>query len=394
VEDLIMNDLGMDRSRRRFVLGVGGSALLTLWPGVHAMAAGAAAGNNADARLLVVMLRGAMDGLHLLSPYADPAYQRARGALAVHDGLKLDGTFALHPRMQFAQQLYGSRQLLPLLATAPPYRQRSHFEAQDCLENGTARPDGARDGWLGRCVSAMPQAEGVAVAPVMPLSLRGAVRAETWSPPLSQSIQATLLDQLKPLYAADARLAPVYADAINAPDAGTQVARGQFRLPEAMAAAARLMTAEGGPRIGFVEDTGWDTHRGQDAALQRKFGELDAGLKAACDGFAAAWAQTAVIVVTEFGRTVAVNGTAGTDHGTGGLALLAGGGIRGGRMLGDWPGLAPTQLNEGRDLLATTDLRALFKGVLGQHLALPESVLETRVFPDSRQVRALDGLFA
>ncbi|WP_242112232.1 DUF1501 domain-containing protein [Luteimonas aquatica] len=383
----------MPLSRRRFVIGVGGSALLTLWPGLGAPAAQPTA--TADARLLVVMLRGAMDGLHLLPPYADPAYRRARAALAVQDGLKLDGSFALHPRMAFAHELYGRKQLLPVLAIAPPYRRRSHFEAQDCLENGTARPDGARDGWLGRCVEAMPRTEGVAVAPVMPLSLRGSRRAETWSPPLLQELQTTLLQQLQPLYAADEQLAAVYADAVNAPEIGAlQGKRGGFGLPQAMAAAAELMTGAGSPRVGFVEDSGWDTHRGQAAALQRKFGELDAGLRAARAGFGDAWARTVVVVVTEFGRTFAVNGTGGTDHGTGGLALLAGGGIRGGRMLGDWPGLAPAQLNDGRDLRATTDLRALFKGVLGVHLGVSEAMLETKIFPDSRGVRALDGLMA
>ncbi len=380
----------MDPHRRRFALGLGGSALLTLWPGIPAIGAGP----SGDSRLLVVMLRGAMDGLHLLAPSDDPAYRRARGELAMEDGIRLDEGFALHPKMRFAAGLYRRRELLPLLATAPPYRQRSHFEAQDCLENGTARPDGARDGWLGRCVAAMPRTEGVAVAPVMPLSLRGTPRAETWSPPLALQLQSALVEQLRPLYAADAALSTAYEEAVNAPDAGVARTGGAFRLPDAMAAAAKLMTGEAGLRVGFVEDTGWDTHRGQALALERKFAELDAGLEAAHRGFGADWARTAVVVVTEFGRTVAVNGTAGTDHGTGGLALLAGGGVRGGRMLGDWPGLQPSQLNDGRDLLATTDLRALFKGVLGQHLAVPESALETRVFPGSRNVRALDGLFA
>lgn len=388
----------MDLTRRRVLLGMGGSTLLTMWPGVGALAAAAS-----DTRLLVVMLRGAMDGLHLLPPYADPAYINARGALAVEDGLKLDGSFALHPQMVFAHDLYQRRQLLPLLATAPPYRQRSHFEAQDCLENGTAGPDGARDGWLGRGVASLPRIEGVAIAPVMPLSLRGAARARTWSPPLAQAIEPTLLDQLKPLYAADPRLAAIYADAVHAPDDDadrqrgrntSDGARGPFRLPQAVAAAAKLMMTTPDMRVGFVEDTGWDTHRGQADALQRKFAELDAALKAASDGFGAAWSRTVVVVVTEFGRTVAVNGTGGTDHGTGGLALLAGGGVRGGRLIGDWPGLAPAQLNDGRDLRATTDLRALFKGVLGAHLQVPQSALETRIFPDSAKIRALDGLFA
>ena len=147
-----------------------------------------------------------------------------------------------------------------------------------------------------------------------------------------------------------------------------------------------------GARVGFVEDTGWDTHRGQAQALQRKFGELDAGLRAVEAGLGVDWARTVVLVVTEFGRTVAVNGSAGTDHGVGGHALLAGGAVRGGRVAGDWPGLGARALHEGRDLRATIDLRALFKGLLLTHLGVSEAALETRIFPDSRAVRAMTGL--
>jgi uncharacterized protein (DUF1501 family) len=159
-----------------------------------------------------------------------------------------------------------------------------------------------------------------------------------------------------------------------------------------MAAAARFMAKDDGPRIGFVEDSGWDTHGNQAGVLQRKLAELDNALRSYRDGMSAHWPRTVVAVVTEFGRTAAVNGTGGTDHGTGGVAFLAGGTVRGGRVLGDWPGLSPSQLNEGRDLRTTTDLRALFKGVLAQHLAVPEAALETEVFPDSRGVRAMEGL--
>lgn len=382
-------------SRRRFLAALGGATLLTLWPGRVPAATGA------QTRLLVVLLRGALDGLHLLPPYADPAYARARGALAVADPLRLDGSFGLHPTLKFAQQLYAERELAPLLAVAPPYRQRSHFDAQDCLENGTAAPGGARDGWLGRCVAAMNDAEGVAVAQVMPLAMRGSQRAEIWSPPLPRDLSDALIRQLQPLYAADPRLAAAFADAMNSDAAETSMSMGDdgrgrrggaFRLPDAMAAAARLMRGVESARVGFVEDSGWDTHRGQVNALERKFGELDAGLRAAKEGLGQDWARTVVVVVTEFGRTVAVNGSAGTDHGVGGNVLLAGGAVRGGRILGDWPGLAPTDLYEGRDLRPTTDMRALFKGVLSAHMGLSEAALETQIFPDSRGVKPLAGL--
>ena len=383
----------MSMTRRQFVAALGAGSLLTLWPGAPALASGS------DARLLVVLLRGGLDGLHALSPVADPAYARLRGALVPDDPLTLDGSFTLHASLKFMHQLYADKQLLPVLAVAPPYRQRSHFDAQDCLENGTSGPGGST-GWLNRCVAALPGSEGLAIATVMPLILRGGGEATTWSPPLPHEVNPILLQRLQPLYAADPALADAFSRAIEtegANDMGGQGKAGKragVQLPQTMAAAARFMAKAEGPRIGFVEDSGWDTHNNQASVLTRKLAELDNALRAYRDGMAAQWDRTAVLVVTEFGRTAAVNGTGGTDHGTGGVAFVLGGGVRGGRVAGDWPGLSASALNEGRDLRATTDLRALFKGVLATQLQLPESVLETRVFPDSKAVKPMDGLFA
>jgi uncharacterized protein (DUF1501 family) len=387
------NDHSTDRSRRRFLAALGGTAMLTLWPGLSTAASGG------QTRLVVVLLRGAMDGLHLLPPRDDADYLRARGELAVRDALALNGSFGLHPKMVFAHQLYAEKQLLPLVAVAPPYQQRSHFDAQDCLENGTAAPGGARDGWIGRCIQSMTASEGVAIAQVMPLAMRGSERAGIWSPPLPRDLPDALMQQLQPLYAADARLAPIFADAMAAAATGMgdtqgKNGRGAFRLPDAMAAAAKRMRGPDAARIAFVEDSGWDTHRGQQLALDRKFAELDAGLRAIREGLGEAWSRAVVVVVTEFGRTVSANGSAGTDHGVGGVALLAGGAVRGGRVGGDWPGLSAGALLEGRDLRPTTDLRALFKGVLVGHMAVPEAALETLVFPDSRAVKPLSDLIA
>ena len=381
----------MSMTRRQFVAALGASSFLTLWPGANALASGS------DTRMLVVLLRGGLDGLHALPPLADPAYARLRGALAPDDPLKLDGSFALHPSLKFMHQLYAEKQLLPVLAVAPPYRQRSHFDAQDCLENGTAKPGGST-GWLNRCVAALPGSEGLAIATVMPLILRGEGEATTWSPPLPQEVNPILLQRLQPLYAADPALAEAFSRAIETEAAGEMAMQGKgvkragVQLPQTMAAAARFMGKADGPRIGFVEDSGWDTHGNQAGVLARKLAELDNALRAYRDGIGARWDRTTVLVVTEFGRTAAVNGTGGTDHGTGGVAFLLGGGVRGGRIAGDWPGLGASDLNEGRDLRATTDLRALFKGVLATQLQLPEAVLDARVFPDSRDVKPLDGL--
>lgn len=371
-------------TRRHFLAAGGGATTLGLWPRL------ARAAQAQDARLLVVLLRGGLDGLHAVTPVGDPAIARLRGGLPVEGPRALDADFALHPALAFSHQLYARREWLPVLAVAPPYRQRSHFEAQDNLESGTPAGGGVANGWLNRCVAALPSSRALSVSTVMPLILRGAADATTWSPPLPGDVNPILLQRLQVLYAADAQLAHPFEQAVAAQ--GMQAVGNVARLPQAMAAAARFMAAPDGPRIGFVENAGWDTHAQQGPVLARKLAELDQGLRQFHDGVGALWSRTVVMVVTEFGRTVAVNGTGGTDHGTGTVAMLAGGAVAGGRIAGDWPGVAPAQLNEGRDLRATTDLRSVFKGVVGDHLGIATSTLDARVFPDSQGVRAMTGL--
>jgi uncharacterized protein (DUF1501 family) len=333
-----------------------------------------------------------------LAPVADPAYAALRDGIARAPGQPslrpLGSDFALHGALGFMAKLHAERQLAPVVAVAPPYRQRSHFEAQDCVENGTAGSGGS-SGWLNRCVAAMPGADGLALAAVMPLAMRGGGKVATWSPPLPEGVDPVLWQRLQQLYAADPMLGPTFAGIDAGMDSGDPSAGGRGRGPrlvQSMAAAARFMAQPQGPRIGFVEDTGWDTHNNQAGILGRKLAELDAGLQAFHDGAQPTWKQTVVVIVSEFGRTAAVNGTGGTDHGTGGVAFLAGGAVAGGRVLGDWPGLAPAQLNDGRDVRATTDLRAVFKGVLRDHLGIPDAALARNVFPDSAGIRPLPGL--
>lgn len=374
-------------SRRRFLAFAGASATLALWPRGPAWAA------RDDARLLVVLLRGGLDALHATPRPDDPHYARLRGALAIEGARPLAEGFALHPALAFAHGLYGRGQLLPVVAVAPPYRGRSHFEAQDCLESGSGASGGGSTGWLNRCVAAMSGTRALAIAAVTPLAVRGPGPATTWSPPLPGGVNPSLLQRLAPLYAADPMLGERFAEAVRRSD-GDRLAPGAMRLPQAMQAAARFMGEADGPRVAFVEDSGWDTHSAQTPVLARKLAELDAGLRAFHDGAAALWKDTVIAVVTEFGRTVAANGTGGTDHGTGGLALLAGGAVRGGRIAGDWPGLAPSALFEGRDLRTTADLRGLFKGLLREHLHLSDAAIEGQVFPDSREAKPLAGLVA
>ena len=403
-----------------------GAVTLTLWPRL----AWSASAGSAQPLMLVVMLRGGLDGLHALPPMGDNAWGALRGSLPFAAGdnsakpIAIDRDFALHPSLQYAAQLYRQQAFMPVVAIAPPYQGRSHFEAQDCVENGSSRPSGAQDGWMNRCVASMRGEEGLALATAMPLIMRGPAKVSTWSPPLPTGIDPNLLQRLDTLYAEDPLLAEAYSRAVaeshddatmdvdtamaasttnaatmdrtagkaivnpNKPQAGY----GGSLPPAMMEAAGKFMARNDGPQIAFVEDTGWDTHAAEVATLQRKLGQLDAGLKNYHEAMGAAWDRTVVVVVTEFGRTAKINGTGGTDHGTGGVSFLAGGAVAGGRVAGQWPGISSQDLNEGRDVHATTDMRALFKGVLAGHLQVPAGALDARVFPDSGAVRPMGGL--
>ncbi|MBN8737399.1 MAG: DUF1501 domain-containing protein [Xanthomonadales bacterium] len=396
-------------TRRQFLANsMLGAATLLIWPKLTFAATGS------DTRFLFVLLRGGLDGLESVPPYGDPGYQAIRGALALSPSAdkpahKLDNVFALHPSFDHAAQLYAQGQFMPVVAAAPPYWGRSHFQAQDCVENGTAKPDGAQTGWLNRCIACMPGVDGLACAAVMPLTMRGNARVETWSPPLPNEVNPILLQRLQPLYAADARLAAPFARAVvqqsgaSVPETETGLAamqkgmpgrKRQGGLPVMMGAAGKFMGEADGPRVAFVEDDGWDTHANEAAIVTRKIAELDAGLKAFHDSIGARWDHTVVIVATEFGRTAHINGTGGTDHGTGGSMFLAGGALRGGRVAGKWPGIGSGELYQDRDVHATTDFRSVFKGVLAVHLGVPVSLLESRVFPGSAAAEPLDGLVA
>ena len=398
-------------TRRQFLAnGAIGAATLMIWPKLTFAATGS------GTRFLFVLLRGGLDGLESVPPYGDPGYQAIRGALALSPSAqkpahKLDNVFALHPSFDYAAQLYAQGQFMPVVAAAPPYWGRSHFQAQNCVENGTEKPDGAQTGWLNRCITCMPGVDGLACAAVMPLTMRGNAKVETWSPPLPTEVNPILLQRLQPLYAADTRLAASFVRAVAqqtdspAPEDALKPGSGMMAgdepgkkqaggLPVMMAAAGNFMGRADGPRVAFVEDDGWDTHANEAAIVTRKIGELDAGLKALHQSIGPMWSRTIVVVATEFGRTAHVNGTGGTDHGTGGSMFLAGGALRGGRVAGNWPGIGSGELYQDRDVHATTDFRSVFKGVLAAHLGIAESLLESRVFPGSAAAEPLGHLVA
>lgn len=366
-----------------------------------------------DARLVVVILRGALDGLAAVPAYGEPRYAALRGELALASPgstgavLKLDGLFALHPSLANMHALYAAGELAVLHAVATPYRERSHFDGQAVLENGALAPGAARDGWLNRALGAFAAGKtdaAIAVADSVPLVLRGPERVASWAPSRLPGAADDTFERVAELYANDevfsARLRDALATRAMAGDAAAGSARGGgvrggAQLGALVTAAARFLKADDGPRIAVLEAGGWDTHANQGAEqgqLALRLAGLDAAVAALKRDLGTVWRSTAVLIVTEFGRTIAANGTRGTDHGTGGCAFLAGGAVNGGRVIADWLGLAERDLLEGRDLAPTTDLRAVLKGVLRDHLHVSARALDTVIFPDSARLPAIDGL--
>lgn len=365
-----------------------------------------------DARFVLLVLRGAVDGLALAAPYGDGHYEKVRGELAIpgpgsSDGLlQLDGLFGLHPSLQTLHQSYVANEAIIAHAIASPYRERSHFDGQDMLESGAPRNGVARDGWLNRALAPFGSQLGsevaIALAQNTPLVLRGDNSVTSWAPSRLPDADATTLERLQSLYAGDEFFATRLEQALRSQEiAGGMTASGRNagnaarQFAELMQSAARFLSTPNGPTIAVVELGGWDTHANQGAGngqLANRFAALDSGLGRLRDGLGDHWSSTVVAVVTEFGRTVHVNGTRGTDHGTGTAAVLLGGAVNGGRVVADWPGLGTSDLYAGRDLMPTRDLRSLFKGLLADHLGLPQGYLDEVVFPDSATVAPMRDL--
>lgn len=350
-----------------------------------------------ERRLLFVIQRGAADGLATLAPVGDPAYARLRGELGEIEGAtKLDGLFALHPALRQLGTLYSERQALFLHACGTPYRDRSHFDGQNVLETGGAVPYVHKDGWLNRMLTLLPagNARALAIAATVPMALRGDAPVSSYAPSALPEASDDLLARVGALYASDPQLHPLWEEALQtramAGDLGRDNARGAAAAGQLI---AQLMSGPEGARIAMVETDGWDTHAGQRARLNLQLTGLDAMLGAVKTGLGAAWADTLVIVATEFGRTAAANGTGGTDHGTAALAMLAGGTVQGGRVLADWPGLGPSQLYEGRDLKPTTPLESLIGGAIAGHFELDPALAMRTLFADSKAA-ATQGLVA
>jgi len=350
-----------------------------------------------ERRLVVVLLRGALDGMAAVVPYGDPDLAGLRpGLVGAEPGqpggvLDMGGFFGLHPALAGLHGMYAAGEMLAVHAVAGPYRTRSHFDAQDCLESGAEHR--LASGWLNRAVAAMPgrphggQVGALVLGVQVPLLLRGAATVGTYAPPASATPAPELLARIADLLHADPLLGPAVTEGLQDRGFSTTALSGMDKpaggpgaFAALAAAAGRLLAAPDGPRVAAMEVGGWDTHAGQARRLQGPLRALDAGLVALRDGLGAAWKQTAVLVMTEFGRTARMNGTGGTDHGTGGAAFVLGGAVAGGRVLADWPGLGAGRLFEDRDLQPTADLRAVSAGLLTGHLMVPAAALGG-VFP-------------
>ena len=397
-------------SRRGFLLA---GASFAAWAYLPKFAHASPGGR--DPRVVVIILRGALDGLATVAPIGDPDYAGLHGSIALlKDGpnaaTMLDPFFGMHPAMPEFARMYRANNATVVHAVATPYRERSHFDGQDTLESGFAGPGRVQSGWLNRAIATLPRGErvmsGLAIGPTTPLVLRGAAPTVGWAPVNMAAAADDTAMRLLDLYThrdpalAGALTQGLQLDKIAMQDGDTKPTGGKNSIGamrNVARGAARLMAADDGPRIAALAFDGWDTHAqegGPVGRLAQLLGGLDGALADFESGLGPRWKDTVIVVATEFGRTARINGTQGTDHGTGTVALMAGGAVKGGRIIADWPGLRAQDLYENRDLAPTTDLRAILKGVLHDHLGISERALAETVFPDSATVKPAQGLVA
>ncbi len=397
---------------RRAVLADAGA--LFAWANMPRIASAAGA---RDPRFVVIILRGALDGLSAVGPTGDPDYAGLHGDIALSRSgpdaaPPLDSFFALNPGMPNFHRLFGAKQAAVVHAVATAYRDRSHFDGQDVLESGYPGPGFATSGWLNRALSLLPAGEavrlrsGLGVGVTTPLLLRGQAPVVGWAPqvlpPAGDDLAARLINLYRhvdpPL--ADALVRGLDIDRLASREMSGEKGRrgGMDSIPgmaQAARGAARLIAADDGPRIAALAFDGWDTHAnegGPRGRLAQLLSGLDGAFAEFEKGLGPHWSDTFIVAITEFGRTARINGTTGTDHGTATVAFLAGGAVAGGRVIADWPGLKNDQLHENRDLRPTTDLRAVLKGALADHLGLGAGALAATVFPGSAAAKPMAGL--
>lgn len=376
-------------------------------------------GATKDPRFIVIILRGALDGLNAAPPIGDPGFSSLRPPAFDAPPLELDAFFGLHPAMKQFHRLYLAKQASLVHAVATPYRDRSHFDGQDVLESGLETPGFADTGWLNRLILSLGKGEklgaeklgaqklgatkGLSVGSLTPLVIRGQAPTLGWSPKQLKSADPDLAPRLLRLYEQSDPLlykslmegieTGKIADSLMGSKVGTSTAQPNVMLEMAKGAAA-LMKRDDGPRIAAMAFDGWDTHFNQKGRLNSLLSGLDGAFGAFESGLGEAWGQTVVVALTEFGRTARFNGTLGSDHGQASVAFMAGGALAGGKILADWPGLKTSDLYEGRDLAPTTDLRSVLMGIARDHLGADPIKLSRDVFPASLGLKPTSGLIA
>src|SRR5438105_1032079 len=398
---------------RRFFLKSSGLALVAFGAAPKALVRSvyAAEGGRRKKTLVVVFQRGAMDGLNVVAPYADPVYRRFRptiGLPAPHGGsaeaaLDLDGYFGLHPALEPLLPLWKDRTLAAVQAVGSPDSTRSHFDAQDFMESGTPGVKATDDGWINRHLQANPLADAtpfraVSLTPTLPRSLAGKAPAVAMNSirefDLRPSAGTTAAQGFEGMYASAVH-AVLHGtgqetfDAIQflkksyparyAPAAGVEYPRGRYG--DSLKQVAQLIKADVGVEVAFTEIGGWDHHAaegGVQGQLAQRLRELGHALAAFEKDLGDRMQDVVVVTLTEFGRTVHENGNRGTDHGHASVSFVMGGGVRGGMVYGRWPGLEERSLYEARDLALTTDFRDLLGEVLVRHLGERDLA---RVFP-------------
>lgn len=354
---------------------------------------------KSDNILIWVILRGAWDGLNVVTPYGDPYYYKHRPTLGIAaDKLhKIDGLFGFNPALKEMHKLYQQNELLFAHAIASPYRSRSHFDGQKILENGTQKP-GEATGWLNRLIAADKQHMAIAIDRALPLILQGNASVDSWYPNRlnEQQREAELLMEM---FANSPELANNLTQALKIENMSMEMGadKDQSKNIKALTKqAANFLKSdlEDSPNIAALELGGWDTHAGQGAIkgrLANNLRNLERAILSLKQNLGDKWQKTVIIGCSEFGRTVAENGTGGTDHGTGSALLLAGGAINGGQIITDWPSLKPNSLYEGRDLFPTMDVRSVFKSVLLEHLQISEAAVAD-IFPNSEKIKPLGNI--
>ncbi|UYY78665.1 DUF1501 domain-containing protein [Sphingomonas sp. R1] len=377
---------------RRHLLTAGATALLVSPLGARLAFAAA----PTERRFVFIIQRGAADGLGIVAPVGDPAYAGARGDLAADfaSAPRLDDMFALHPAMANLAGLYQAKQALFVHAVASPYRDRSHFDGQNVLETGGVSAYQLKDGWMNRLLRLLPEGDkAIALAAAVPMALRGSVEVASYAPSSLPDASDDLLARVTAMYEGDRQLHPLWQEAMATRmltgDLGSD---GGRRAADTGTLAAKLLSAPGGARIAMIETGGWDTHSGQRGRLGGQLKGLDAMVAALKTGLGPHWDNTLVVVATEFGRTVKANGTGGTDHGTGSVAMLLGGAVQGGRVQAAWPGLGDAALYEGRDLKPTTALDVLIASAVSRHFGLAPAGTAKALFPAMTTAAGMEGL--